>query len=488
MNSLPRLLMVGFSIFVMCSLMAYFYNTKSNATAFDKEVIARGDTLQEAASYDSDFSDYDKQTECIEATCSDVKNCTDSSHRHVIYYTKQIDGSEVIRLVTKYSKTIKGTTLVRTDRTTRIYSVELPFVKNAINNIDYIDPSDTYVAKIIMRKDEPYTMYFYLNGYQLYNKEGLKKVDELLFKPGGHNYSLYHQFTESGSYVIPSGRTFYLYACASGKGTKAGQAISKVKVENCTKVDVELTYEGSTVITVSNSNGGTPVVTDLEGESFPTAITLKAGCYDSSHLFDQELLAAKNLFKAYSTGEDGENGYDGAEYYLTNNEYTLGQETYSGGQGGQGGAFGFGGAGGNGGYRVFVNNTTKFIAYQNAPLGGGAGYATGYSGINYEKLKSLLPVSLGGYVNDSLAPNDIDYAPAASGGNGTLLFGGNGGTAGIISATNFINSFGQFTANAGGGGGGGGYGAGGGAGGNNTDGTIAQSGKPSGGMVYLSFE
>lgn len=500
MNSIPRLLLVCFSIFTMCAIMAHFLFTRGAALALDRDILGRGDAIYEAADYDSDFSDYDKKTECLDAGCNDVANCTSGSHEHVVYYTKTITGSEVLRLASKYHYTIKGKVLVRNDRTTREYSDKYPYIKNSINNIDYIEPTDNYIAKVIMSKGKPYTMYFYYDGYQLYNKAGLTKVEPLYFKKGGHDYSLFQQFTESGEYNVPDGSNFMLYACASGKDTDAGQAIAGVKVTNCSKVIVEINYKGNTVIKLLGRGGVDPIVSRQFSTAYLSCvnnytgyatITLQAGKYKDSYLNEKELESATDLFRAYSAGEDGADGYDGSIYFISGDTYSVGPNgrVFAGGKGGEGGAYGFGGAGGNGGYEIIVGReVNKFTAYQNNPLGGGAGYAASYAGINYAKLKNLLPVSFGGIVTDESSHSDYSYTSATSGSNGTLLYGGNGGTAGLLYSDEGAME-GQDTAAAGGGGGGGGYGAGGGAGGTNVgDEPSAESGTPSGGMVYISFK
>lgn len=518
MNSVIRIILESVSIFVSCILLAWLLVLINNATETNNISLNSSALTTCNVTKDNDFIDYSETSECITTDCTNKDNCTTQNHIKVTYYRKEILGEEVLRLISKYSEIIDGTTLVRTDKMTRNYNKLYKFIRNMPNNLDYIDPNETFVAKIIMKDNKPYTMYFTQIGTMFYkvNDESKERaIEELMFFPGGHTASNFLMFTETDSYKFPESTgidKIKLYACASGKGTEAGEAVAGEIIKatdyglsnfSSCLVNVSLTYEGETIIKIFRPNTTVPIFEK----------TLYAGNY--TELTDPNVEEAKNLFEAYKTGEDGEDGLDGYEYvvnYLDDKTNVVSKGLiYKGGSGGEGGLYGFGGAGGNAGFIVkHEKGVASFKGYsQNGGSSGIIGYEDDMKEIT-TKLLSTAIVGYGGNVDNTLNPfliiNDVgeiqksvfynhnytQIISRTSGGSGTLYYGGYGGTATSISFNSSnvdISAVNSWVMLNGAGGGGGGYGAGGGEAGECTYNynRSQENGQPSGGMVYLKF-
>lgn len=526
MNSSVRLILEAVSVFIACAMLVWLVTLLNNSTETNNTALNNSDLTTYEITKDSDFVDYTEKKECINEDCDNPLECNDSSHTKARYYTKFITGSEVLRLVAKYDELVQRVIIVRTDKTTRSYDRTYKFIKNMPNNLDYINPDATFKAKVILQNNQPHTMYFSQQGKMFYKENDVvkeKDIEELMFKKGGHNYSNFIMFTESGTYTFPADSNvskITIYACASGLGTKAGQAIAGEEIKairlwqrdtfkDCT-IKVDITYEGCTEITVHAPNR-------YEDCSY----VLRAGEFDKSIFTDpQATERAKQILGAYQTGCDGEKGKDGYSYEVTlENDKTIvitGAKASTGGEGGQGGLYGFGGAGGNGGYIVkYEDGVVNFKSYTS---NGGSGGTIGYDDDNLDLKTKLLPSMILGYggrrdkrgedfiVFDSNGnPKEGNWYTRANvristeecnGGNGTMYFGGYGGSSPILDISenradetrgtiwNMFN---------GAGGGAGGYGAGGGAAGGGVGGgsynlnLSNENGEPSGGMVYLQF-
>lgn len=520
MNNVIKIIIEAVSVFIVCILLTWMFRLSNNATETNSAALNHSDLTQDVITRDNDFIDYLEEVECINEDCTNRTNCTVEAHskEQVTYYRKEIDGNEVLRLIMKYNEIVDGTVLVRTDKMTRNYNKLYKFVKNMPNNLDYINPTETFIAKIILKDNKPYTMYFTQVGKMFYVKDGEDKesdIEELMFHSKGHNSSNFLMFTESAEYDFPETtdiNKIKIYACASGKGTKAGEALAGktllasglgITTFGGCHLSIVINYQGSTEITLKNKEGNQLYSKELE-----------AGGFNSTDSVENE--QAKRVFGAFVSGKDGNDGSDGYRYFVSSTgDKTIVntvEKVYLGGKGGAGGLYGFGGAGGNAGY--IVQRDQGVVSFSGTPSLGGSSGILGYSDDSDEpntKLLTPVIVGYGGKVSEAkcvaisefntiepgvIINSSITIQNRLSGGNGSLYYGGYGGTAAIfmsddLSGTTFANS--EFTGSLvmfnGGGGGAGGYGAGGGEAGScaYNDERYKEHGKPSGGMVYLQF-
>lgn len=518
MSSTIRILLESVSIFVACLLLIWLLTLTNNATETNNAALTGSDLTTYKVTQDNDFIDYLKTSECITKNCTNYNNCISPNHVKVIYYRKEILGDEVLRLINKYNEIVDGTVLVRTDKITRNYNKLYKFIKNMPNNLDYINPKETFVAKIILKDNKPYTMYFSQKGtmFNIIGEESSEKaIEELMFHSIGHTSSNFLMFTESSTYNFPDNTNINkikVYACASGKGTKAGEALAGEVIKasdyglpnfSSCEIVVNLTYEGDTSINLFRPNKSIAIYKK----------NLQAGNY--VELNDQNAEEAKYLFGSYKTGEDGENGSDGYRYIVSYSEGKTNVKAtelvYKGGIGGEGGIYGFGGAGGNAGY--IVKHERGIASFKGYSANGGGSGVIGYKSNDKEistKLLSLSIVGYGGIVNNAPYPfllindegeiqksiyynhNYTQVESRLNGGSGTLYYGGYGGAASSISFSDVnvdISTTDWWVMFNGAGGGGGGYGAGGGEAGECSYNYNREQeyGHPSGGMVYLEF-
>ena len=379
------------------------------------------------------------------------------------YADIDLTGAQVLVAVQQFQN--RFDVVVKTSYFIKRFTATNPFVKNMANNLDYIEPEAMFHCVIDVDENKDVTL---MRFTQTQDKDG-NKVD---ITPVGRNEaeSAYVMFTEDGEFTVPPNvYHITIQACASGKGYKAGEylASKNIAVKPGDKLKVSITYLDKTIV----YHNGKKIV------------ELDAGVIEHAN----PVSLVSNSSVTYIAGVNGQNGHNG----FINGKQAVGISDGSdkpdalGGRGGYGGAFGFGGGGGQGASidtfnEIVVDENNVPINYT-LPL---IAEAIGGSGTNVN-VNHIMIVGRGGkgaIGYDRYTSSLSATLTGATGGNGTLMAGGNGGvgypmttigyTINDFNATQSVLTYFNQIAGAGGGGGAGGYGAGGGEGGHGASDTI----------------
>lgn len=420
-----------------------------------------------------------------------------------------VTGADVLNTVSKFQ--MNYSIIVKTQYSIKEYTKMNPFVKNMPCNLDYIEPEDYYLCRIYNDENtgDLTSIAFTLQGN--YNTgEPIKE-----YSPNEDNASAYVMFTEDYEFTVPDGvDKIRLSACASGKGRLAGDYFGEnpkepvyIKVtqgdNRLTKIKVTIRYEGNTTIEFYNQKGeltpfnitggsNTDPLKDLEPaqRKYPALARYVLGNRSSITLQPGVVNWAipTYLFTEFYSGVNGTDSGVFTNQIVGDGAYVSGEK----GLGGFGGAFGFGGGGGAPALAVYgVNEEASVTHYIKRALGGTSGGAVvsrptivAEGGVGTDGLNIFAKIFGDTNQTEVLNSSDLEKYRAiikgGTGGNGTMVSAGNGGTVtyptepdlninaynnalGLSIQTALDNPF--YVIGASGGGAAGGYGAGGGTGG-----------------------
>lgn len=417
-----KALLISVGIIITCAILSIFILFKKDAQRADSKII---DAYEEQQGFlKDDVTDYDGKT---------------------------VDGGELLSFINKYQSSYKIG--IKTENITKYYNKENPKVNNSPASLDYVNPNWTFNLRFSYRNGEDVKGIYatqigsYPDGRTITAMTDSEQADPFIM------------FTESGSYTVPDGvSTVRISACASGKGIYAGEFVGadgeySITVAPGDELTFVIQYLGDTIIF---HNG-------LEIKRLRAGVV--ADSYEST------------LF-GYYTGRDGSDGENGLKNGVRiSSERGSATDDGLGGRGGFGGAFGFGGGGGAGAsvdtYDQIVVNAAGNIADYEVTSGAATAGTSGKAESSPVVRAAGGAGSTGKLRWDSKTKFQL---VAGTGGNGTLYFGGKGGTtsfstngfsplnAVVATGANPLTMF-SAVSGAGGGGGAGGYGAGGGEGG-----------------------
>ena len=426
-----KALLIGVGTIITCAILSIFFLFKKDAQRADSRIVDAYDNQQ--SFLNDDVTDYDGKT---------------------------VEGGELLSFINKYQNDYKIG--IKTENITKYYNKENPKVNNSPASLDYVNPSWNFSIRFSYRNGEDVKGIYatqigsYPNGQTIAAMTDSEQADPFIM------------FTESGCYTVPAGvHTVRISACASGKGIYAGEFVGadgeySISVNEGDELSFVIQYLDDTIIYLN----GTQIK------------RLRAGVIDDAY--------ECTLFGYYTgrNGSDGENGLKNG--VRISSERGTAIDDGLGGHGGYGGAFGFGGGGGAGASvdtydQIVVNESNHIVDYE-------ATASAAAAGTSGKSESSPVVRAVGGSGSTGKLRWDSKtkfQLVAGTGGNGTLYFGGKGGTtsfstygfsplnAVIAAGANPLTMF-SAVSGAGGGGGAGGYGAGGGEGGHGIkdDGTV----------------
>lgn len=417
-----KALLICIGIIITCAILSIFFLFKRDSQSTSSDII----------------DSYDKQQSFLD---DDV----------TAYDGKILDGGDLLSFINKYQTKYKIG--LKTENITKFFTKENPKVNNSPANLDYVNPAWTFNIRFSYRNGED------IRAIYVTQIGSYPSGDMITAMTDSEHADPFIMFTESGSYTVPEGiHSIRISACASGKGIYAGEYIGAdgeytISVNEGDQLSFILQYLGDTIIYL---NG-----TEIQ--------RLGAGLVSDEY--------ESTLF-GYYTGRNGQDGKNGIRNgVMITDARSSSTSDGLGGHGGYGGAFGYGGGGGAGASvdtydQIVVDASDNIVNYEVTATSSAAG-TSGHSESSPVIRAAGGSGSTGKLRWDSKTKFNII---GGNGGNGTLYFGGKGGSTSFstygFSPLNVTVAAGadpltMFSAvsGAGGGGGAGGYGAGGGEGG-----------------------